>query len=223
MYDSERKTVLTSNVERWFACRRDMATSDEGERFWSDDPKLDLSGSDWFPWWARQDSNRQPDRYERRDKGWVRWFCCIFAWVRSRSLRFDKAVSDAKVLRSRRYSSKTLAGQTMAVRAAISQEAEIICSGWPFQGQEFASRRHGSLASAHSWTSRRPDFFATIPKYLSSIHWVFAMALPSLAEAIEERQLENRARDVGRYTLVFPPRLGQCRLIISASPLSLQK
>ena len=31
------------------------------------------------------------------------------------------------------------------------------------------------------------------------------MALPSLAEAIEERQLENRARDAGRYTLVFPP------------------
>lgn len=38
------------------------------------------------------------------------------------------------------------------------------------------------------------------------------MALPSHAEAIEERQLENRARDAGRYTLVFPPMYPNARL-----------
>jgi hypothetical protein len=37
------------------------------------------------------------------------------------------------------------------------------------------------------------------------------MALPSLAEAIEERQLENRARDAGRYTFVFPPKFPNSR------------
>jgi hypothetical protein len=29
-----------------------------------------------LPWWARQDSNLQPDRYEREDKAQLRCFYC---------------------------------------------------------------------------------------------------------------------------------------------------
>ena len=50
-------------------------------------------------WWARQDSNLQPDRYERQNIDQLRCFFCGFMGIRSRSLHFDQVVSGAKLVR----------------------------------------------------------------------------------------------------------------------------
>jgi hypothetical protein len=52
-------------------------------------------------WWARQDSNLQPDRYEREDNGQFRRLCYGFIRFRPRSLRFVDDVSGAKPVRQR--------------------------------------------------------------------------------------------------------------------------
>jgi hypothetical protein len=48
---------------------------------------------------ARQDSNLQPDRYERENIGRLCCFCCAFVRFRIRSLRFGEVVSGAKLVR----------------------------------------------------------------------------------------------------------------------------
>jgi len=58
----------------------------------------DVSEHNWNHWWARQDSNLQPDRYERRANDRLRWFCFIFVRIQSRSSRSAAVVSGAKLV-----------------------------------------------------------------------------------------------------------------------------
>jgi hypothetical protein len=78
-----------------------MAASNEVRRSWCGDPtggelKIDKC---LIYWWARQDSNLQPDRHEREDIAHLVDVVAFSSVVECISLHFGAVVSGAKLVR----------------------------------------------------------------------------------------------------------------------------